>query len=169
MDKGISRFGGERLKGFKIDNKLLKALEDPLTLPSNYPKDQKQEPLEMAISIIILLLTDPITRLVDQEDTYAKIWETLVELFQKKSLINKIFLKERLFGFNISTFKTLDQNLDEFPRMTIELANSKESEALSDENQAIILLNYLIESFKEVKSTIKYGRTTITIKKGIQN
>ena len=47
--------------------------------------------------------------------------------------------------------------------MTIELANSGESEALSDENKAIILLNSLPESFKEGKSAIKYGRTSITL------
>ena len=41
--------------------------------------------------------------------------------------------------------------------MNIELANSSENESLSDENQAIILLNSLLDSYKEVKTEIKYG------------
>ncbi|PON87218.1 hypothetical protein TorRG33x02_169950, partial [Trema orientale] len=77
--------------------------------------------------------------------------------------MNKIYLKERLFGYKINTSKSLEQNLDEFLRMTIELANSGENEALSNENQAIIILNSLPDSFKEVKSAIKYGRTSITL------
>ncbi|PON91480.1 Zinc finger, CCHC-type [Trema orientale] len=47
--------------------------------------------------------------------------------------------------------------------MTIELANSGDNEALSNENQAIIIQNSLPDSFKEVKSAIKYGRTSITL------
>lgn len=78
-------------------------------------------------------------------------------------MTNKIFLKERLFGYKMNTTKSLEQNLDEFFRITIELANLGEGEALNDENQAIILLNSMPNSYKEVKSTIKYERTSITL------
>ena len=57
----------------------------------------------------------------------------------------------------------MNQNLDEFLKMTIELANSGENEALSDENQAISILNSLLDSYKEVKTAIKYGRTSINL------
>ncbi|XP_062119233.1 uncharacterized protein LOC133832981 [Humulus lupulus] len=67
----------------------------------------------------------------------------------------------------LSSSKSLEQNLDEFLRMNIELANSGEGEALSDENQTIIILNSLPESFKEVKSAIKYGCTSITLEEVI--
>ncbi|KAM6555575.1 hypothetical protein CsatB_002594 [Cannabis sativa] len=67
----------------------------------------------------------------------------------------------------MSSSKSLDQNLDEFLRMHIELANSGENEALSDENQAIIILNSLPESYREVKTAIKYGRTSITLEEVI--
>ncbi|TXG66086.1 hypothetical protein EZV62_007361 [Acer yangbiense] len=53
--------------------------------------------------------------------------------------------------------KGLSQNLDEFKKMTIELANAGENEKLRDENEAIILLNSLPESFKDVKAAIKYA------------
>ncbi|TXG57692.1 hypothetical protein EZV62_015521 [Acer yangbiense] len=58
--------------------------------------------------------------------------------------------------------KNLSQNLDEFKKMTIELANDGGNEKLSDENEAIILLNSLHESFKDVKAAIKYGRLSFT-------
>ncbi|TXG57892.1 hypothetical protein EZV62_015721 [Acer yangbiense] len=50
--------------------------------------------------------------------------------------------------------KGLGQNLDGFKKMTIELANVGEKEKLSDKNEAIILLNSLPESFKDVKETL---------------
>ncbi|TXG66516.1 hypothetical protein EZV62_007791 [Acer yangbiense] len=49
-------------------------------------------------------------------------------------------------------------NLDEFKKRTIKLANAGEKEKLSNENEAIILLNSLPKSFKDVKVAIKYGR-----------
>ena len=49
----------------------------------------------------------------------------------------------------------------------MELANSGENEELSDENKAIIILNSLLDSFKEVKTAIKYGRTSITLEEVI--
>ncbi|KAK3225086.1 hypothetical protein Dsin_004948 [Dipteronia sinensis] len=51
--------------------------------------------------------------------------------------------------------------------MTIELANAGEDEKLSDENEAIILLNSLLESFKDVKAAIKYGRSSLSLEECI--
>ncbi|TXG56889.1 hypothetical protein EZV62_018202 [Acer yangbiense] len=59
--------------------------------------------------------------------------------------------------------KNLGQNLDEFKKITIELANAGEKEKLSDENEAIILINSLPESFKNVKAAIKYGRSSLSL------
>ncbi|KAK0580175.1 hypothetical protein LWI29_037522 [Acer saccharum] len=43
----------------------------------------------------------------------------------------------------------------------------QEKEKLSDENEAIILLNSLPESFKDVKVAIKYGRTSLSLEECI--
>lgn len=69
------------MKGLLAQLKLLKALEEPLTLPKDYPEDQKQELLETIIVIIIIHLLNAIIHLVDKEDTLAKIWNKLDELF----------------------------------------------------------------------------------------
>ncbi|KAK3204355.1 hypothetical protein Dsin_018401 [Dipteronia sinensis] len=42
-----------------------------------------------------------------------------------------------------------------------------DNEKLSDENKAIILLNSLPDSFKDVKVAIKYGRTSLTLEECI--
>ncbi|TXG53866.1 hypothetical protein EZV62_019122 [Acer yangbiense] len=47
------------------------------------------------------------------------------------------------------------------------LANAGEKEKSSDENEAIIFLNSLHESFKDVKAAIKYGRTSLSLEECI--
>ncbi|TXG64190.1 hypothetical protein EZV62_011184 [Acer yangbiense] len=63
--------------------------------------------------------------------------------------------------------KGLGQNLDEFKKMTIELANTEDNEKLTDENKAIIILNSLIDSFNNVKAAIKYRRNSLTLEEYI--
>ena len=58
--------------------------------------------------------------------------------------------------------KNLEQNLDEFKKIAISLA-SIDDEKIGDESQAIILLNSLPDSYKEVKAAIKFGKKTITL------
>ncbi|KAI9161175.1 hypothetical protein LWI28_015129 [Acer negundo] len=47
------------------------------------------------------------------------------------------------------------------------LANAGVDEKLSDENEAIILLNSLPDSFKDVKAAIKYGKTSLSLEERI--
>ena len=78
-----------------------------------------------------------------------------------KSLSNKIYLKEQLFGFKMDFSKSLEENLDEFKKITVSLANI--GEKISYENQAIIILNSLPDTFKDLKATIKYGRESLSL------
>lgn len=55
----------------------------------------------------------------------------LEDLYIKKSLTNK------LFGLKMNASKSLDINLDEFKKVTVELGN------IGEKNQAVILLNSL--------------------------
>ena len=57
--------------------------------------------------------------------------------------------------------KSLEENLDDFNVITITLANIDEK--ISNENQAIIILNSLPESYRDVKTAIKYGRTLLSL------
>ncbi|TXG61365.1 hypothetical protein EZV62_012728 [Acer yangbiense] len=100
---------------------------------------------------------------LNDEKTACDVWKKLESLYLTKSLTNKIYLKERLFSFKMDASKCLGQNLDEFKKMIIELANAGVYEKLSDENEAIILLNSLPESFGDVKAAIKYGRTSLSL------
>ena len=64
---------------------------------------KKQEIMENAYSLLILNLADNILHQVDEEDTALKVWTKLKSFYMVKSLLNKIYLKEQLFGFKIDT------------------------------------------------------------------
>ena len=123
--------------------------------------------LEMALGTIILNLSDNVLREVNDESTAFDVWKKLEGLYLTKSLTNKIYVKERLFGFKMDPSKGFGHNLDEFKRMKLELANAGEKEKLSDENEAIILLNSLLDSFRDVKVAIKYGRSSLSLSKSV--
>ncbi|TXG70425.1 hypothetical protein EZV62_005360 [Acer yangbiense] len=72
-------------------------------------------------------------------------------------------LADNLFGFKMDQSKSLEDNLDDFTKLNIELANCDSKEALSDENQAVIVLNFLSDSYKDLKAAIKYGRDSLSI------
>ena len=59
-----------------------------------------------------------------------------------KSLSNKIYLKEQLFGFKMDPSKNIEENLDDVKKITVSLANIDEK--ISEQNQAIMLLNSLL-------------------------
>lgn len=77
-----------------------------------------------------------------------------------KSLTSKIYLKKQ-FGFKMDHSKSLEENLDEFNKIAINLANTDEK--ISNKNYAIIILNSLRETFKNVKVVIKYGMDSLSL------
>ena len=106
--------------------------------------------MECAYNLLILNLANNVLRQVDEEDTTAKVWLKLESLYMTKTPSNKIYLKEQLFVFKIDSSKTLKENFDDLKVITIGLANIDEN--TFEENQAIILLNSMPESHKDLKT-----------------
>jgi len=121
--------------------------------------------MEISYSLLILNLSDNVLQQVNDKDTATKVWLKLEFLYMTKTLSNKIYLKEQLFGFKMDPSKTLEENLDDFKVITIGLTNIDEK--ISDENQAILLLNSLLESYKDMKIVIKYGRESLSLENAL--
>ena len=126
------------MKALLVQHKLQQALQDLSTLGSSITDVQKREMQENAFSIIVLYLADNVLRQIDGVEMAFGAWNKLEELFLAKSLSNRILLKERFFAFRMDSSKGLQQNLDEFKKITISLA-SMDDENIVDESQAIIL------------------------------
>ncbi|TYK27723.1 Retrovirus-related Pol polyprotein from transposon TNT 1-94 [Cucumis melo var. makuwa] len=141
--------------------KALKALEDPKELPATLTKSERETLEEVAYSTLIMNITDNVLRQVIEETTGFATWEILKSLYEKKDLSNKMFIREKLFSFKMNQNKNLDENLDEFKKLTNALNQTREK--LGAESEAAILINLIHDTYKEVKTSLKYGRETITV------
>ena len=99
--------------------KCAQAIGHPSEFPEVMKTPENQEILENAYSLLILNLADNVLRQIDEEDTALKVWIKLKSLYMVKSLSNKIYLKEQLFVFKMDPYKTLEENLDEFKKITV--------------------------------------------------
>lgn len=97
---------------------------------------------------------------VQDLSTTKEIWARLENLYDHKTLQNK-FWKERLFGFKMDKTETLDFNIDQFNMINAQLANLDKK--LDQEDQLIILLNALLKSYNELKTTVEYGREDLIL------
>lgn len=105
---------------------VLKALGGVEALPKEMFSFEKIEVLETIYSILTMHLLDNVFRQIKKENIIAKVWLKLKSLFMTKSLTNKIYPKEQLFGFKIDSTKSLVNNLGEFNKITISLTNIDE-------------------------------------------
>lgn len=74
---GDYRIWRRKIRSLLAQQKLLRVLEEPIEWPEGTTKIQQEEYLETATGIIIFNLSDAIIRLVDKEETPAKIWRKL--------------------------------------------------------------------------------------------
>ncbi|PON77119.1 LOW QUALITY PROTEIN: hypothetical protein TorRG33x02_240910 [Trema orientale] len=160
---GPREFGSwrKKMKALLVQHKLQKVL-DSATLPATMSDTRKAELQDSAYSIIVLYLADNVLKQIDGEDTAYKAWNKLGELYLTKSFTNRILLKEKFFRFKMDPTKNLEQNPDDFRKIAITLG-SIDKEKIGEESQAIILLNSLPNSYREVKAAIKFGKQTITL------
>ena len=126
----------------------------PEKLPKTMTQEDKETMKNVAYGAIVLNLSDNVLREV------IGMWNKLDELYQSKDLSNCAYVRERFFTFKMDGNKSLTQNLGEFKKLSSDFKESRDK--IDDENESFILLNSLLEAYKEVKMTLKYGRQKIT-------
>lgn len=95
---------------------------------------------EIAYSTIILYLAENVLRQVNDQTIAKDVWAELDKIYITKSLTNKLYLKERFFGFKMDTTKDLEQNLDEFNRAIIDLVNIREKWMMKTKQSSNLIL-----------------------------
>ena len=115
-----------------------------------------------AHSTIILHLFNEVLREVAKEKTASGLWAKLEELFLRKSLAKKLYMKRKLYTFSMKEGTVMKDHLDEFNKLILDLENV--SIILEDEDMALILLSSLPDSYEHFVDTLLYGRQTLTLK-----
>ncbi|KAK9066710.1 hypothetical protein SSX86_014033 [Deinandra increscens subsp. villosa] len=164
---GKNDFGLWRVKmrAFLVYQGISEALRGEPGRPEAWTDQEWQEVLEKAHSSIILSLGDKVLREVVKEDTAAGIWAKLESLYMTKSLANRLYLKKRLYTFSMSPGKSIEEHIDDFNKIVIDLENIENS--IDDEDQAILFLASLPSSYMHFVDTMMYGRETISMEEVI--
>ena len=98
-------------------------------------------------------------REVKNETTAVGVWLKLEQIYMTKNLTSRIYLKGKLYGFKIQEDKSMDDNLDEFNKIIIDLKNI--GIKIEDEDQAMIILSSLPNgTFME---SMKYALVSLTL------
>ena len=79
-----------------------------------------------------------------------------------KSLANRLYIKRRIFTFNVVEGFSLDDHIDEFNKVcdTLETID----EGLDDERKALLLVSSLPQSYSNFVDALMYGRQTFFFK-----
>lgn len=78
------------------------ALAGAAALPEKLIEKERTDILEKAHSAIILCLGDRVLREVTKEKTAAGVWAKLEGMYMTKSLANRLYLKKKLFTFQMT-------------------------------------------------------------------
>ena len=122
---------------------------------------EKSEILKKARNTILLSLNDQILRKVIKESTAIGMCSKLEQLFMTKTLPNRIYLKQRFYGFKMDEAKSIDDNIDEFTKLMVDLESLEVT--IDDEDHAIFLLNSLPKQYDQLRDTLKYGKDTLSL------
>ena len=79
----------------------------------------------------------------------------------KKSLVNRLYIKKKMFTLKMLEGSSLDEHLDEFNKVcdTLETIDA----ALEDEDKVLLLISSLPKSYEHFIDALMYGRHTLSL------
>ena len=114
---------------------------------------ERLERSEKAMNLIILNVGDHVQRKIELCTSAASTWSTLERLYLSKTLPNRIHLQHKFYTFKMVDTRSMDENIDDFLKIVSHL--SSVNVTVSEEVQAILLLNSLPSQFNSLKETLK--------------
>ena len=151
----------KKMKALLSHNKVAIALEKDVTKWSEEKLKKKAELEEEAYNLIIMNLSDAVLRKVDGIETPTAVWGKLESLYALQSAPNLAYLKGVLFAYKMDSSRTIDENIDEFLKLTQVLKGTDQE--LGDSSLAMILLNSLTEDYQVVKNALQYTGTVPSV------
>ena len=115
------------------------------------------------LTTIQLCLTDEVLDEFSLEKTSSSLWERLQDHYLKKSLMNRLILKQYLFFLRMHEDTPIKSYIAKFTSIINEL--DKIEVKIKDENHSLLLLHFFLpSSYKSFRETIIYeGKSTIMV------
>jgi hypothetical protein len=119
----IEKFNGKIFELWKLmmEDRLVDKdqwiMVDPSTAPTRTSVEDWKNLDWMEMSTIQLCLSDSILLNVSKEATSKDLWDKLGNLYQSKSLVNKLFLRNNLFNMRMNYGDSVVDHLNAFNTM----------------------------------------------------
>jgi hypothetical protein len=125
----IEKFNGQNFELWKL--KMEDLLVDreqwttvcPGTQPTGMSTEEWEKLERRERSMIQLCLADSVLLNVSGEDSTKKLWDKLGSLYQSKSLVNKLFLRKKLYLLRMSDGSSVTEHLNVFNTVLIQLSS----------------------------------------------
>jgi hypothetical protein len=112
-------------------------------------------------STIQICLADLVLLNVSGEYSAKKLWDKMGSLYQSKYLVNKLFLRKKLYLLRMSDGSSVTEHLNEFNNMLSQL--SYVDIKITDEEKCIILLCSFPDSCDNLVMAIESNTTTLVL------
>jgi hypothetical protein len=118
---------------------------DSGTAPTRNSTDGWKYLDQKAKSTIRLCLSDSVLLNVSEEATTKGLWDKLGNLYKYKSLVNKLFMRNKLYNMRMRDGDSMTEHLNTFKTVVSQLVYVEIK--ISDEDKCIILLCSLPDSW----------------------
>ena len=92
-------------------------------MPNSLSEKEKKYLLKKAHSALVLSLGDKVLIEISKKKTAAAVWLKIENLYMTKSLAKRLFLKQKLYTFKMVFGKSLEDHLDDFNKIILDLEN----------------------------------------------
>jgi hypothetical protein len=127
-----------------------------------YMSTEEWEKLETrARSTIQLCFVDSILLNVSREDSTKKLWDKLGSVYQSKSLVNKLFLRKKMYLLRMSDDSSVTEHLYAFNTILSQL--SYVDIKIIEKEKYLILLCSFLDSWDNLVMAIGSNTTTLAL------
>jgi hypothetical protein len=140
----IEKFNGHNFELWKLKMGDLLVDQEKWTMffPGTHPTDMSTEEWEKierrARSTFHIFLADLVILNISGEDSSKKLWDKLGILYQSKSLVNKLFLRKKLYIVRMSDGSSMNDHLNAFNTILGQLSSMDIK--ITEEEKCISLL-----------------------------
>ena len=136
-------------------------MEGEENLPEKKEVAEKATIMAKAHSSIQLRLSNEVLREIVDEMNVASLWKKLEGKYKKKSLTNHLYQKQHLYTLRMTKTTPVKEHVNNFNRIILDLQGV--GVKIEEEDQAIILLCSLSNSYENFVDSMLYGRDTLSV------